>query len=373
MKALRILYLAAATALVAACQAKPEPALLDESKFSTEVDGAEVSLVTIRGGHLALQATNFGGRVVSLFVPDREGEYKDVVLGHETIDEYVHYKKERFLGACVGPVANRITTASFTIDGQTYNLDANHGGKGTLHGGFKGLDSVVWDIQEKTDNSVTFHYLHKDGEAGFPGNLDILMTYSLTDDDSFKIVYKATTDKTRPVNISNHPYFNFSQGGTIEDYEMYINGDAITGIEGLNILDPPIPIIGTPMDYKKPHAVRDALESDFEQIRRGRGFDHNYCINVGPDGLTLAASAYDPASGIFMEVFSDQPGLQVYSGQYFNGEEDGKYGSKLEYHGSITFETQNWPDAPNKPSFPDPYLRPGQTYNHTCVYHFSTK
>lgn len=362
-----------AAILAAACTAKPEPALLDDSKFVTEVDGKPVSLVTIKGGRLALQATNFGGRVVSLFVPDKDGNYKDVVLGHETIDEYVHYTKERFLGACVGPVANRITGASFTVDGNTYQLDANHGGKGTLHGGFKGLDSVVWDIAETEENSVTFHYLHKDGEGGFPGNLDIKMKYSLTDDDSFKIEYEATTDKTRPVNISNHPYFNFSQDGTIDNYVMYINGDSITGIEGLDVLDPPINILGTPMDYKAPHRVGDAFGSDFEQLRRGKGFDHNYCINVAAEGLTLAASAYDPASGIFLEVLSDQPGLQVYSGQYFNGEENGKYGSKLLYHGSLTFETQNWPDAPNKPSFPDPYLRPGQTYKHTCIYHFSVK
>ena len=363
----------AAALLAVACTAKPKPALLDESRFVTEVDGNPVSLVTIKGGDLALQATNFGGRVVALFVPGKDGEYKDVVLGHETIDEYVHYTKERFLGACVGPVANRITNASFTIDGETYKLDANHGGKGTLHGGFKGLDSVVWDILESDASSVTFHYLHKDGEGGFPGNLDIKMKYSLTKDDSFKIEYEATTDKTRPVNISNHPYFNFSQGGTIDDYEMFINGDSITGIEGLDVLDPPVNIIGTPMDYKTPHKVSDAFDADFEQLRRGRGFDHNYCINMAPEGLTLAASAYDPASGIFLEVYSDQPGLQVYSGQYFNGEENGKYGSKLLYHGSLTFETQNWPDAPNKPSFPDPYLRPGQVYKHTCIYHFSTK
>ena len=310
---MRHFLLSAATIIVAACTAKPEPALLDSSAFETEVDGAPVSLVTIKGGNLALQATNFGGRVVSLFVPDKNKEYKDVVLGHETIDEYVHYTKERFLGACVGPVANRITTASFTIDGVTYNLDANHGGKGTLHGGFKGLDSVVWDIKDTTGNSVTFHYLHKDGEGGFPGNLDILMKYSLTKDDSFQIEYTAVTDKTRPVNISNHPYFNFSQEGTIENYVMYINGDAITGIDGLDIMSPPIPILGTAMDYKTPHPVGDAFDSDFEQLRRGKGFDHNYCINVKEDGLTLAASAWDPASGIFLEVFSDQlqPGLLI--------------------------------------------------------------
>ena len=368
------ILLSVAALLAVACAPKPEPALLDGKNFDTEVDGAKVSLVTIKGGKLALQATNFGGRVVSLFVPDKTGEYKDVVLGHETIDEYVHYTKERYLGACVGPVANRITNASFTVDGVTYQLEANHGGKGTLHGGFKGLDSVVWDIWETTGNSVTFHYLHKDGEGGFPGNLDIFMTYSLTQDDSFRIDYKATTDKTRPVNITNHPYFNFSQGGTIENYVMFINADSITAMDGLDILSPPVSIVGTAMDYRTPHPVGDALESDYVHIQRGKGFDHNYCLNrKEAKAIELAASAYDPASGIFLEVFTGQPGLQVYSGQYFNGSENGKYGSKLLYHGSLTFETQNWPDSPNKPDFPDPYLKPGQTYTHTCIYHFSTK
>ncbi len=354
------------------CDEKPKLPLLPESDFEAVLDGKAISLTTIRGGGLTLQATNFGGRVVSLFVPDRTGTYRDVVLGHDTIDEYIHYKRQRFLGSCVGPVANRICNATFTIDGTSYELEKNHGGKGTLHGGFTGLDSVVWDIESTTENSVTYHYIHKDGEGGFPGNLDIHMTYSLTDDAAFQIKYSATTDKTRPVNISNHPYFNFSESGTVEDYILYINADAITGIDGLDILEPQ-PVKGTAFDYRRPHTLREALESDEEQIIRGKGFDHNFCICRTGYGLCLDATVFDPESGIYMEVISDQPGLQVYSGQYMDGKEDGKRGSTLNYHGSITLETQNWPDAPNKPSFPNPYLKPGETYKHTCIYKFSSR
>ncbi|MGI5847793.1 MAG: aldose epimerase family protein [Candidatus Cryptobacteroides sp.] len=371
-KSLAILLTALCSAF---CSRQPEsPALIDASRFDSELDGQVVGLYTIRGGGLTLQATNFGGRVVSLFVPDNTGTLVDVVLGHPTLEEYVNYAQERFLGAVVGPVANRITNASFTVDGQTYKLSANHGGKGTLHGGFKGLDSVVWDVKALTDSSLTLHYLHADGQEGFPGNLDIEMTYTLTHVGGWSIDYVATTDKTRPVNISNHPYFNLSGGkGTCEDYEMYVDAFAIIGIDGLDVIEDPIDIKGTAFDYLTPHPVKDALGSDDEQIRRGRGFDHNYCINWTPGQTALVASLYNPANGIFLEVFSDQPGLQVYSGQYFTGEEDGKYDQKLAYRGSFTFETQNWPDAPNKASFPDCYLKPGEKYSHHCEYRFSIK
>ena len=368
------LSIVAAVLVAAACAQKSSVQLLDPCAFETEVDGRQTALYTISNGDIILQATNYGGRVASLFVPASDGTFHDVVLGHEDIDSYVHYKKERFLGACVGPVANRICNATFTVDGVTYNLEKSHGGVGTLHGGFKGLDSVVWDVAEKTDTSVTFHYLHADGEGGFPGNLSIFMTYAVTPDRCWTISYRATTDKTTPVNISNHPYFNFTGGdSTVEDYTMYINASAITGIGDFEVLDPPIDISGTPMDYRTPHQIRSALESDYDQIVIGKGFDHNYCITLSDSTLTLDAVVCDPVSGISMEVLSDQPGLQVYSAQYFTGEEPGKYGTTLNYHGSITFETQNWPDAPNKPSFPDPYLKPGQEYSHTCVYRFSNR
>ncbi len=368
-----IILLASAAFALASCTGKPM--LVDPDGFAGEVDGQKAGLYTIEGGDLVMQATNYGGRVVSLNVPDKDGKYRDIVLGHNTLDEYVHYAHERFLGAVVGPVANRICNAVFTVDGETYHLSANHGGVGTLHGGFKGLDSVVWDVREVTDSSITFHYLHADGQEGFPGNLDIDMTYTLTSENGWDISYSATTDRTRPVNISNHPYFNLSgEGdGTCLDYVISINGDAITGIDGLDIIEEPIPVEGTALDYRKPHAVRDAVESDNEQFRRGNnGFDHNYCISGMTGSMRSAATAYDPESGIFLEVFSDQPGLQVYSGQYFTGDETGKCGKPLVKYGSLTFETQNYPDAPNKASFPDPYLRPGQVYHHHCIYRFST-
>ena len=368
-----IILLASAAFALASCTGKPM--LVDPDAFAGEVDGQKAGLYTIKGGDLVMQATNYGGRVVSLNVPDKDGKYRDIVLGHNTLDEYVHYAHERFLGAVVGPVANRICNAVFTVDGETYHLSANHGGVGTLHGGFKGLDSVVWDVREVTDSSITFHYLHADGQEGFPGNLDIDMTYTLTSENGWDISYSATTDRTRPVNISNHPYFNLSGegNGTCLDYVISINGDAITGIDGLDILEEPIPVEGTALDYRKPHAVRDAVESDNEQFRRGNnGFDHNYCISGVTGSMRSAATAYDPESGIFLEVFSDQPGLQVYSGQYFTGDETGKCGKPLVKYGSLTFETQNYPDAPNKASFPDPYLRPGQVYHHHCIYRFST-
>ena len=184
------------------------PAQVSPDDFSDVIDGKETGLWTISCGDIVLQATNYGGRVVSLSVPDRSGNPVDVVLGHRTLDEYVNYKRERFLGAVVGPVANRIVGASYTYGGRKYRLSANHNGKGMLHGGFKGLDSVVWDFVARTDSSLTFHCLHPDGAEGFPGNLDIYMTYTLTQSRAWKIDYKATTDAVRPVNISNHPYFN---------------------------------------------------------------------------------------------------------------------------------------------------------------------
>lgn len=364
--------LLSAALVLASCAERPS--LVDPAGFDGEVDGREVGLYTIANGRLAMQFTNYGGRVVSLFVPDRNGKYRDVVLGHKTLDEYVHYTGDRFLGAVVGPVANRICNAAFTVDGQTYHLSANHGGIGTLHGGFKGLDSVVWDVMSVTDSSATLHYLHADGQEGFPGNLDITMTYTLTSDEGWDISYSATTDATRPVNISNHPYFNLSGegNGTCEEYVISVNGDSFIGADGLDVIETPIPVDGTAFDYRRPHPVRDAITSGDEQIRRGNyGFDHNYCING--IGMRSVATAYDTESGIFLEVFSDQPGLQVYSGQYFSGNEIGKYGGPLVRYGSLTFETQNYPDAPNKASFPDPYLRPGQVYHHHCLYRFSAR
>ncbi|MDO4949424.1 MAG: aldose epimerase family protein [Bacteroidales bacterium] len=370
-----------ATILACGCQQQksiaktlPDPNLIPAANFDTVIDGKKVGLHTLRNGLLTMQTTNFGGRVVSLFVPNND-TILDIVVGHNTIREYTNYIHERYLGACVGPVANRIVGASFSVDGQIYKLSANHGGTGTLHGGFKGLDSQVWDVKAQTDSTITYHFLHADGMEGFPGNCDIDMTYSLTNDGSWRIDYLATTDQTRPVNISNHPYFNLAGGeGLSLDYIIQINGDSITGLDGANILEP-ASIVGTEMDYRQPHAVRDAVESPNEQMRRGNhGFDHNYVVNLKPEqDTTFVASVLNPDNGLCVEVFSDQPGLQVYSGQYWKGTEIGKNGKTIDRNSSFTYETQHYPDSPNHPSFPDTFLRPGEEYHHTCIYRFSTK
>ena len=356
---------------LASCSSVPSQVSPDD--FSDVIDGKETGLWTISCGDIVLQATNYGGRVVSLSVPDRNGNPVDVVLGHRTLNEYVNYKRERFLGAVVGPVANRIVGASYTYGGRTYRLSANHNGKGMLHGGFKGLDSVVWDFVARTDSSLTFHCLHPDGAEGFPGNLDIYMTYTLTQSRVWKIDYKATTDAVRPVNISNHPYFNLGGEGSgdCKDYILYVNADSFLGTDGPDVIESPILVDGTVFDYRKPHPVRDAIESNDTQIvRSNMGFDHNFCIKGA--GMREAASLYNPSNGIRLSVWADQPGLQLYSGQWWTGEEKGKNGKPLERYGSFTFETQNWPDAPNKPSFPDPFLEPGETYTHHCEYRFSS-
>ena len=224
---------------------------------------------------------------------------------------------------------------------------------------------------EVNKSSIVLHYLHADGTEGFPGNLHIYMTYTLKD-GTWRIDYSAKTDKTRPVNISNHPYFNLSGegNGSCHDYIMYVNADKFVGTSGLDVLEELIPLDGKVMDYRTPHRVGDALESDDPFIKRSNtGFDHNYCING--EGFRKAASLYNPLNGIYLEVYSDQPGLQLYSGQWINGKEIGKCGKPLERYSSFTFETQNYPDAPNKPSFPDPFLKPGEEYTHTCEYRFS--
>ncbi len=368
-----------ATTLIPSCKkgianTLPET-LIPAENFDTLIDGKQVGLYTLHNGGLTMQVTNFGGRVVSLYVPVGNDTIVDVALGHNTIGEYTDYVHERFLGACVGPVANRIVNGQYTYEGVTYEISKNHASIGTLHGGFKGLDSQVWDVTAQTDSSITFHFLHADGMEGFPGNLNITMTYSLTHYGAWRIDYLANTDKTRPVNITNHPYLNLSGEGNGDclDYIVQINADSLTGVDGPHIMDAS-PVEGTALDYRKPHAVREVVESQDEQAVRGNhGFDHNFCVRLkeGQD-TTFVASVYNPANGLMLEVFTDQPGLQVYSGQYFKGTEIGKCGKTLDKYSSFTFETQHYPDSPNMPNFPNVFLQPGEEYHHTCIYKFST-
>ena len=350
--------------------------LMNTEDFKTEIDGKSTSLYTLRAGDLVMQVTDFGGRVVSLWVPDKNGDYEDIVLGYNNIDSYVHNKGERFLGAVVGPYANRIADGTYTIGEETYEFPKNNNGQ-TLHGGNNGLDMVVWDVKSVNDSTLVLSYLHADGQEGMPGNLKIRMTYALTSANEFKIDYEAVTDKATHVNISHHSFFNLKGegNGTINDHILYINGSKTTPVNEVLIPSGEITdVTDTPFDFREPKTVGQDLEVEDEQLKNGGGYDHNWVLDrKTPDQMEFAASVYEPASGRFMEVYTDQPALQFYGGNFFDGTTEGKYGRALKYRESIALETQKYPDTPNHDNFPSTLLNPGETYTHSCIYRFSTK
>lgn len=364
--------------LAAACSQPPKPELplLPASAFETTVDGKPVSLYTIHAGDITLQATNYGARVVTLFAPDREGVYEDIVLGYPSIGQYIDNPGERFLGAVVGPYANRIAKGRFTLDSVEYTLPLNNNGQ-TLHGGLSGLDRVVWEVVSANDSTLVLSYLHPDAQDGFPGNLRITMTYAVTSSDEFRVEYTATTDKATVVNLSHHSFFNLlgEGNGPITGHELTIRGSYTTPVDsGLIPLGTFSDVTGTPFDFRQPHAIGERIDADDEQLRNGSGYDHNWVIDPSPEGgIVQVASVYEPAKGRVMEVWSDQPGLQFYSGNFFDGTTTGKYGRPLRWRESIALETQRFPDSPNQPAFPSTVLRPSETYTQTCIYKFATK
>lgn len=344
--------------------------------FSAVHNGKDISLVTISGGRLVMQATNFGGRVVSLFVPDKDGKYDDVVIGYGKIDEYIHNNGERFLGASPGPVANRIGGASFEIDGITYKISANDGAN-TLHGGFTGIDNLVWDIEAQSENSVTFAVVHPDGLDGFPGNKRIRMTYTLTEDAGLMVEFEAVSDKKTPLNLAHHSFFNLhgSGNGVILDHVLTINASKATPVDEHLIPTGEIASIeGTPLDFRAPKAIGERID-DYSNVQMayGHGYDFNYVLDKKHEGrLETAAVVYDPVSGRSMEVLTDQPGLQFYSGYFFDGTSCDKYGNKLERNCSFALETQKFPDAVHHGNFPPIILSPGETYRHKVIYRFGS-
>ena len=368
----RILFFVLAAALLAGCN-KPEIKLMSADRFNSEVDGKPVSLYTIKNGDITLQLTNYGARVVSIYTPDSKGEYVSIVVGHDNLQDYITPPGERYLGACVGPVANRIGNASFCVDGEQYSTPVNDNGKNTLHGGFKGVDHLVWDVVAVTDTSVVLHLLHPDGLEGYPGNIDMTMTYALSADNGFSIRYSATTDKPTPVNFTNHPFFCLrgEGNGSVEEYDMYIKASHYLPIDPLSIPTGEIaPVEGTPFDFRKPHAIGQMIGEENEQLRNGHGYDHNWCLDKETDGVELVCCVSDPVSGRCVEVLTDQPGMQFYSGNFFFGRENGANGNVLGFRSSLALETQKYPDAVNHDNFTPVILRPGEEYTHTCIYRF---
>lgn len=377
----KIFCVLAAAAMMVSCggqkaEQASEMELMKKENFQKVVDGKKVDLYTLTNGTITMQVTNFGARVVSLWTPDREGKMADIVLGYENIDRYVNNTGERFLGAVVGRVANRIGAGKFTLDGKEYNTPLNNNGQ-TLHGGLKGVDMVVWDVEYVADNAITLHLLLPDGTDGFPGNLDITMTYTLTEENEFEVTYHAKTDKKTIVNLSHHSFFNLKgeAGGTITDHILTIKADAITPVDA-NLIPTGelMPVEGTPFDFREPHAIGERIEADHEQLKNGKGYDLNWVIAREDNGqVETVATLYEPTSGRCMDVATDQVAIQFYSGNFFDGTYNGKYGKPLKFRESVALETQKHPDAINHENFPSIILNPGETYKQVCVYKFYTK
>lgn len=376
MKPIKSIIAAAAILSVVSCTSNKPLPLIPAENFRQSVDGKNVDLYTLKAGDLIMQVTNFGGRVVALQTPDRNGSYEDIVLGFNNLDNYVNNSGERFLGAVVGPYANRISNGTYSINDQTYTFPQNNNDN-TLHGGLKGLDMVVWDVKQVNDSAIVLTYLHPDGQEGMPGNLQIEMTYTLTGDNEFKVDYQAITDKATHVNISHHSFFNLKgEGrGTILDNVMTIAASQTTPVDDELIPTGEVtPVDGTPFDFRTPHLIGERINQEDVQLANGGGYDHNWILDRKSEhDIEFAVSVYEPTTGRYMEVFTDQPALQFYSGNFFDGTTEGKYGRTLNYRESLALETQKYPDTPHHPHFPSTLLIPGQTYTHHCIYKFSTK
>jgi len=347
---------------------------LNPPAFETEIDGKKVALFTLKNSNgLEMSVTNYGGKVVSLCVPDRDGSFRDVVTGYRSIDEYLN-SGEIYFGAAIGRVGNRIARGTFSLEGKTYKLavnnDPNH-----LHGGVKGYHAVVWDARMIDDQTLELSYVSPDGEEGYPGTLSVRMVYRLTDQNEFWIEYYAATDQTTVCNLTHHSYFNLSGEGseTILDHVMTIHADGFTASDD-NLIPSGVisPVEGTPLDFRQAHVIGERIDVPCPALQAGRGYDHNYLLKRNGQGVEMAASVFSPVSGIQMDVWTDQPGMQFYSGNWMNGSETGKAGKAYQKRSAFCLETQHFPDSPNQPGFPSIELKPGETYRHTCVYRFST-
>ncbi len=350
---------------------------IQKQDFDTIQNEKSISLYNLENKNgLLLQVTNFGARIVSLFTPDKNGKMEDIVLGYENIDRYLNNTGERFLGASIGRYGNRIANGQFSIDSLTYNVPQNNNGQ-SLHGGEMGFDMVVWNVDSVSSNAIYFSYLSVDGEQGYPGNLNVKMIYTLTDDNELKIEYSATTDKKTPINLTHHSFFNLKGegNGTINDHVLYINADKYTPVDSVLIPTGEMAdVANTPFDFRNPTAIGLRVDENNVQLKMGKGYDHNFVLNrKTATEIELAASVYEPASGRFMEVFTTEPGLQFYGGNFFSGNTIGKYGKTLNFREAIALETQHFPDSPNQPNFPSTILNPEQIYTHTCIYKFSVK
>lgn len=373
------LILLVCTVLMAGCTATTKEELtesgLKRSDFQTEVNGEKTDLFVLKNKNkMEVCVTNFGGRIVSVMVPDKDGNMKDVVLGFDSIQDYIKYPSD--FGASIGRYANRINQGRFTLDGVEYQLPQNNYDH-CLHGGPKGFQYRVYKGVQKSDQELQLTYLAKDGEEGFPGNLQCTVIMKLTDDNAIDIQYEAETDKPTIVNMTNHSYFNLDGDPSTDNsaYLLTLNADSYTPVDSTFMTTGDIiSVKETPMDFTTPKSVaQDINRTDFEQIKNGNGYDHNWVLNTKGDLSQVAAKLTSPISGITLEVYTNEPGIQVYTGNFLDGTVKGKKGITYNQRASVCLETQHYPDSPNKSQWPSVVLEPGQIYNSECVFKFSVE
>ncbi|WP_316827046.1 aldose epimerase family protein [Pedobacter miscanthi] len=342
--------------------------------FKKEIDGKQTALYTLKNKNNAEAVfTNYGGRLVSLLVPSKDGKLVDVVVGFKSVTDY-EKSTEPYFGATIGRYGNRIAKGKFTLEGKTYSLFTNNG-QNTLHGGKKGYQYVVWDATQPNAGTLVLHYLSKDGDENFPGNLDVKVTYTLTDDNELKMDYEAKTDKTTVVNLTNHAFFNLNGdgSGTILNHEVQIYADGYTPVDSTLIPTGKIEkVAGTPFDFNKATTIGARINDKNEQLTFGKGYDHNYVLNkTKAMGMFHAATVKGDKSGVVMDIFTQEPGLQFYSGNFMQSKNTFKSGVKDDFRTAIAMETQHFPDSPNQPSFPSTVLKPGQVYKTSSIYKFT--
>ena len=376
------MMLAGAAIVFSACNSSkeaPQTTLsgLDPQNFVSEYEGKPTALYTLKNANgMEVCVTNFGGRIVSIMVPDRNGDFKDVVLGFDSVQAYFPQNNLSDFGASIGRYANRINQGKIVIDGDTIQLPQNNFGH-CLHGGPSGWQYKVYAAEQPNDSTVVLTMDSPDGDNNFPGNVKAQVTYTLTADNAIDIAYKATTDKPTYINMTNHSYFNLNgdPNQPITNNILTVNASRYTPVDATymttgEILD----VTDTPMDFKNPKEVGAQIEEvDFEQIKFGNGYDHNWVLDTNRDDSQVAATLYSPTTGIQLEVLTDEPGIQVYSGNFLDGTVTGKKGIVYKQRTGICLETQKYPDTPNKPEWPSALLKPGETYSSHCVFKFSTK
>lgn len=344
------------------------------SQFKDSIDGKENNLYVLKneaGAEVCI--TNYGGRIVSIMVPDKEGILNDVVLGFSSIQDYLD--NDSNFGALIGRYGNRIAKGKFNLNKIEYSLPVNNG-ENSLHGGPDGFHNRYFDISQLNETTLECLYLSADNEAGYPGNLQVKVTYTLTADNAIRIDYEATTDKETVVNLTNHSYFNLSgnANNTILDHVLYINADQYTPVKEDLIPTGKIEkVSGTPLDFTTPTVIGERIDDGFRQIQYGLGYDHNWVLKSDNTPQTVACKVTCPATGITLEVYTNEPGVQFYAGNFLDGSQTGKNGISYQKRTALCLETQHYPDSPNQPTFPSTVLKPGETYKSLCIYKFGVE